>query len=65
MHNWNIELDSGCASAPDEGCVRTFPVKVEGGEIMVDLGHAAAATRKPAREGVRDEAREGERGALG
>jgi len=24
MHNWNIELDSGCAVAPDHGCAREF-----------------------------------------
>ena len=37
MHNWKIELDSGCAVAPDQGCAREFPVKVEGGRVMIDL----------------------------
>ena len=37
MHNWNIELDSGCAVAPDRGCAREFPVKVEGSRVWLDL----------------------------
>ena len=37
MHNWNIELDSGCAVAPDQGCAREFPVKLEGSRVWVDL----------------------------
>ena len=37
MHNWNIELDSGCAVAPDHGCAREFPVKVEGSRVWLDL----------------------------
>ena len=37
MHNWNIELDSGCAVAPDHGCAREFPVKVEDGRVSLDL----------------------------
>ena len=37
MHNWNIELDSGCAVAPDQGCAREFPVKVEDGRVWLDF----------------------------
>jgi len=37
LHNWNIELHSGCAVAPDQGCAREFPVKVEGGRVWLDL----------------------------
>ena len=37
MHGWNIELDSGCAVAPDQGCAREFPVKLEGGRVWLDL----------------------------
>jgi nitrite reductase (NADH) small subunit len=29
LHAWNIDLDSGVARAPDEGCARRFPVRVE------------------------------------
>jgi len=37
LHNWNIELASGQAVAPDEGCAATFPVKLEGGKVYLDL----------------------------
>ena len=37
MHNWNIELDSGCAVAPDQGCAREFPVKLEDGRVWLDF----------------------------
>jgi nitrite reductase (NADH) small subunit len=37
MHNWNIELDSGCAVAPDRGCAREFRVKVEDGRVWLDF----------------------------
>lgn len=35
LHNWNIELDGGEVVAPDEGCVASFPVKIEAGKIML------------------------------
>lgn len=37
LHNWNIELASGQAVAPDEGCAATFPLKLEGGKVYLDL----------------------------
>jgi len=36
LHNWNIQLDSGCATAPDEGCAQKFSVKVENGQVYLD-----------------------------
>jgi nitrite reductase (NADH) small subunit len=42
LHNFVIELKSGMAVAPDEGCTRAHPAKVEGG--IVWLGVQAAAT---------------------
>lgn len=41
MHGLNIDLASGVAVAPDEGCATSYPVKVDGGRIFVAL---AAAT---------------------
>ena len=38
MHNWQLYLESGEAVAPDEGCARRFPVKVEGGAVFLSLG---------------------------
>ena len=36
LHNWNIQLDSGSAVAPDEGCTQKFSVKVEEGVVYLD-----------------------------
>ena len=35
LHNWNIELSSGAAVAPDEGCAASFPVRMEGDLIFL------------------------------
>jgi len=37
LHNWVIDLDSGEAAAPDEGCVRTIPVRRDGDRIFLKL----------------------------
>lgn len=37
LHNWKINLNSGEAMAPDEGCVNVFPVKVEEGRVYLQL----------------------------
>ena len=44
LHNWNIELQSGCAVAPDEGCTQKFSVKVEDGQVYLDPAELTAAT---------------------
>lgn len=36
LHNWNIELPSGCAVSPDEGCTQKFSVKVDAGQVYLD-----------------------------
>ena len=36
LHNWNIELASGCALSPDEGCTGKFQVRVDNGEVSLD-----------------------------
>ena len=41
LHNWNIDLASGQAVAPDEGCAGTYPVKVERGMIYLALAAPA------------------------
>jgi nitrite reductase (NADH) small subunit len=35
LHNWVLGLDDGMAKAPDEGCVKTYPVKVEDNIIFL------------------------------
>lgn len=37
FHDWKINLATGCAEPPDEGCVRTFPVMVEGDQVFLVL----------------------------
>jgi nitrite reductase (NADH) small subunit len=37
LHNWVIELESGEAVAPDEGCAHSIAVKLEEGSVSLDL----------------------------
>lgn len=37
LHGWKIGLADGVAEAPDEGCTRHFPVKVENGVVFLSL----------------------------
>ena len=37
LHGWQIGLADGEAVAPDKGCAGTFPVKVEDGQVYLQL----------------------------
>ena len=37
LHNWVIDLNSGEAQAPDVGCVKRTPVRLEGDRILLAL----------------------------
>ncbi len=37
LHGMVIDLSTGQVQAPDEGCVRTIPVKIEQGLVSLDL----------------------------
>ncbi|MBG4272199.1 nitrite reductase small subunit NirD [Pseudomonas aeruginosa] len=41
LHNWQIELESGEAVAPDQGCAHRHPVRVENGRVLLGLDSAA------------------------
>jgi len=41
LHNWQIELESGEAVAPDVGCAHRHEVKVENGRVLLALKEAA------------------------
>ena len=41
LHNWVLSLETGDAEGADEGRAATFPVRVEGGRILVDLSALA------------------------
>lgn len=43
LHNWTIDLATGEAAAPDEGCVRRFAVRVEAGRVLLDAATPLAA----------------------
>lgn len=35
LHGWLIQLESGAAVAPDEGCVKRHEAKVENGRVLL------------------------------
>lgn len=37
LHNWKIDLASGKALGPDDGCTNVFPAKIENGQVFVDF----------------------------
>lgn len=37
LHNWKIDLSSGQALGPDEGCTNIFPTKIENGQVFIEL----------------------------
>ena len=43
LHNWKIDLASGEALGPDEGCTNVYPVKVENGIVYLGALEARAA----------------------
>ena len=43
LHNFVIDLKSGVAIAPDEGCTRAHPAKVENGAVWLYVQTAVAA----------------------
>ncbi|MCF6283521.1 MAG: nitrite reductase small subunit NirD [Candidatus Polarisedimenticolaceae bacterium] len=46
LHNWKIDLNSGDVMAPDEGCVRTYPVKIEAGVVYLGATEVQATIGK-------------------
>ncbi len=43
LHNWKIDLTTGEALEPDEGCTNVFPAKVENGKVYLQLNTVAAS----------------------
>ncbi len=37
LHNWKIDLASGAALGPDEGCASVFPARVDAGRVYLQL----------------------------
>jgi nitrite reductase (NADH) small subunit len=42
LHNWTIDMEGGCAKAPDEGCTPKFSCKVEAGAVFLDTNELAS-----------------------
>jgi nitrite reductase (NADH) small subunit len=49
LHNWTIGLADGCATAPDEGCVTRFEVRVENARVLLDPYTPLAGTARSTR----------------
>lgn len=43
LHNWKIDLATGSALGPDEGCTNVFATKVVNGLVYISLALAAVA----------------------
>jgi nitrite reductase (NADH) small subunit len=37
MHSWKIQFENGEAVAPDKGCAKPYPAKVEGGLVWIAI----------------------------
>lgn len=37
LHGWKLRLDSGEAVAPDVGCARRYPIKVDGDIVFIEI----------------------------
>ena len=37
LHGWKLRLDSGEAVAPDQGCARRYPIRIESGTVFLDI----------------------------
>ena len=46
LHNWVIDLESGKALGADTGEVRTIPLKVEAGRLLLDPSILASSAAK-------------------
>lgn len=43
LHNWVIDLNTGEAVAPDQGCTTSFPIRIAAGRLLLGLVPARAA----------------------
>lgn len=43
LHNWKIDLATGNALGPDEGCVNVFATKIDSGRVLIAFRTGVAA----------------------
>lgn len=41
LHDWVIDLEHGCATGADAGCVQTYSVRLVDGRVLLELEPAA------------------------
>ena len=44
LHNWVISLETGVSQGADEGHVKTIPLKIEAGRILLDVSRLTVAS---------------------
>ena len=37
LHSWEYDIETGDCISPGAGCVKTYPVQVQGQDVLVDL----------------------------
>ncbi|MEO5339912.1 MAG: nitrite reductase small subunit NirD [Magnetococcus sp. MYC-9] len=37
LHGWTLDLETGQVLGPDQGCVERYPVRLQGGQIYLQL----------------------------
>ncbi|MFZ5653097.1 MAG: cytochrome P450 [Pseudomonadota bacterium] len=47
-HHWSFDLDSGRCRGPGGQCLRSYPVRIEAGRVLVAVGGARAGAAAPA-----------------
>jgi nitrite reductase (NADH) small subunit len=47
LHNWKIDLASGEAIGPDEGCTNTYATKIQYGRVLLDLPPTSGSAELP------------------
>ena len=44
LHNWVFDMNTGSAQGADQGTVRTYPIRVQQGRVMIDASLIRRAT---------------------
>jgi nitrite reductase [NAD(P)H] small subunit len=44
LHNWVISLETGEVKGPDQGCVKTLPIRVQDGRVYLSAAALAPFT---------------------
>ena len=44
LHNWVFDMNTGSAQGADQGTVRTYPIRVQQGRVLIDASLIRRAT---------------------